>query len=86
MRDSTAEALDHLRAERVPAVVLEPHIDADTETVMAAADHVEELLPVQFPVQESRTSAEVERRGFSMREHLDPITFEQMKALMKAAV
>ena len=74
MSESTAEALDHLRAERVPAVVLEPHIDADTETVMAAADHVEELLP--HPV---------ERTGFSMREHLDPITFEQMKALMKAA-
>lgn len=74
MSESTAEALDYLRAERVPAVVLEPHIDADTVTVMAAADHVEELLP--HPV---------ERKGFSMREHLDPFTFEQMKALMKAA-
>lgn len=74
MSESTSEALDFLRADRVPAVVLEPHIDADTETVMAAADHVEELLP--HPV---------ERRGFSMREHLDPITYEQMKALMKAA-
>ena len=74
MSESTSDALSFLRADRVPAVVLEPHIDADTETVMAAADHVEELLP--HPV---------ERRGFSMREHLDPITFEQMKALMKAA-
>lgn len=75
MSESTSDALEFLRADRVPAVVLEPHIDADTETVMAAADHVEELLP--HPV---------ERKGFSMREHLDPITYEQMKALMRAVV
>ena len=74
MSELTAEALEYLRAERVPAVVLEPHVDADTEVVMAAADHVAELLP------------EPKRRGFSMREHLDPLTFEQMKALMKAVV
>jgi len=75
MSESTAEALDYLRAERVPAVVLEPHIDADTETVMAAADHVEELLP--HPV---------ERKGFSMREHLDEITLERLKALGRAVI
>jgi hypothetical protein len=75
MSESTSDALDYLRSERVPAVVLEPHVDADTQTVMAAADHVEELLP--HPV---------ERKGFSMREHLDPITYEQMKALMRAVV
>lgn len=74
MSESTSAALDYLRADRVPAVVLEPHVDADAEVVMAAADHVAELLP--HPV---------ERRGFSLREHLDPFTFEQMKALMKAA-
>ena len=73
MSESTSAALEFLRADRVPAVVLEPHVDADAEVVMAAADHVAELLP------------EPKRRGFSMREHLDPFTFEQMKALMKAA-
>lgn len=75
MSESTSAALDFLRADRVPAVVLEPHVDADAVVVMAAADHVEELLP--HPV---------ERRGFSMREHLDPITYEQMKALMRAVI
>lgn len=74
MSESTSDALDFLRADRVPAVVLEPHVDADAVVVMAAADHVAELLPVP-----------VERRGFSMRDHLGEITFEQMKALMKAA-
>lgn len=58
----------------VPDVVLSPHVDADAVVVMAAADHVAELLPER-----------VERRGFSMRDHLGEITFEQMKALMKAA-
>lgn len=75
MSESTSEALDYLRADRVPAVVLEPHVDADAVVVMAAADHVAELLPVP-----------VERRGFSMRDHLDEITFEQMKELMRNAV
>lgn len=58
----------------VPDVVLSPHVDADAEVVMAAADHVAELLP--HPV---------ERKGFTMREHLDPFTFEQMKELMRNA-
>ena len=75
MSESTAEALDVLRADRVPVVQLAPHIDADAEIVMAAADHVAELLP-----------RPVERRGFSMRDHLGEITFEQMKALMRAAL
>jgi hypothetical protein len=59
----------------VPDVTLVPHVDADAEIVMAAADHVEELLPHPEP-----------RRGFTLRERLDPITFEQMKALMRAVV
>lgn len=75
MSESTSEALDVLRADRVPVVQLAPHIDADAEIVMAAADHVEELLP--HPV---------ERSGFSVRQHLDPITYEQMKALMRAVI
>lgn len=75
MSESTSDALDVLRADRVPVVQLAPHIDADAEIVMAAADHVEELLP--HPVG---------RSGFSVRQHLDPITYEQMKSLMRAVI
>ena len=72
--ESTSAALDFLRADRVPAVVLEPHIDANAEVVMAAADHVAELLP-----------GDLQRSGPAIWERLEPRTFEQMKALMKAA-
>lgn len=82
MGESTSEALDFLRADRVPAVVLEPHVDADAQVVMAAADHVAELLP---HASSGASVPGVGRRGFSVREHLDELTFEQMKALMKAA-
>ena len=75
MSESTSAALEYLRSDRVPDVTLAPHIDADAEIVMAAADHVAELLP--HPV---------ERSGFSVRQHLDPITYEQMKALMRAVI
>lgn len=67
----------------VPDVKLVPHVDADIAVVISAADHVEELLP--HPVEPVGNSDKL-HRGFAMRDHLDPFTFEQMKALMKAAV
>jgi hypothetical protein len=74
MSESTSAALDFLRADRVPAVVLSPHVDADAVVVMAAADHVAELLP-----------DDLQRSGPAIWERLEPRTFEQMKELMKWA-
>ena len=55
----------------IPDVHFEPRVDANAVVVIAAADHVAQLLPV---------------RGFTVGSRLDPLTFEQMKALMKAAI
>lgn len=66
----------------VPDVTLVPRLSADIAVVISAADHVEELLPRSV---NEGVPQDVERRGFSVRDHLDPITFEQMKQLMKAA-
>ncbi|MHB9005281.1 MAG: hypothetical protein ACYC6C_14750 [Coriobacteriia bacterium] len=73
MSESTSAALDYLRADRVPAVVLSPHVDADAEVVMAAADHVAELLPKP-------------PRTYSIGERLDGITLERLKALGRAVI
>ena len=54
----------------IPDVHFEPRVDANA-VVVIAADHVAQLLPV---------------RGFTVGSRLDPLTFEQMKALMKAAI
>lgn len=66
----------------VPDVTLVPRLGDDIATVISAADRVEELLARSG---NGRVPEDVERGGFSMRDHLDPITFEQMKMLMKAA-
>ena len=62
----------------VPDVVLSPNVDADSQVVIDAADRVDRMLPHPPPVQE--------RRGFTLSERLDPITLEQMKALMRAVI
>ena len=57
----------------VPDVHLEPRLDDDALTVIAAADHVAELLPKPA-------------RTYPLGEHLDEVTWAAMKAMAKAVI
>lgn len=67
----------------VPDVVLSPHVDADIELVISAADHVAELLPCSG---NGAVPPIVERRGFTVTERLEDRTIEQLKELMRRVV
>ena len=57
----------------VPDVHLEPRLDDDARTVIAAADHVAELLPKPA-------------RTYPIGESIDPVTWAAMRAMAKAVI
>lgn len=57
----------------IPDVHLEPRLDDDARTVIAAADHVAELLPKPA-------------HTYPIVEHLDPVTWAAMKEMARHAV
>ena len=57
----------------VPDVHLEPRLDDDARTVIAAADHVAELLPKPA-------------RTYPIGESIDPVTWAAMKEMARHVV